>query len=292
MSLVKSSIPACVAALWLCLPPARGLAGPRASVTWTFDRLDRIGGHPTTVEGNPKVIATPIGKAVQFDGVDDALFIDNHPLAGARTFTFEAIFRPDGGDVEQRWFHLAERDPKTGQVTHVDPTTRADTSARFLFELRVVGSEWYLDAFVNGPGYSRALMFQDRRYPLGRWYHVAQVYDGTEYPELRERRAPGESGASLQTPGTRKRSRRRAAQSRELFQGGRASGAVHAPCADPRRVREGTRAVSGDPRQAALVVATSGGAYSGELLAFRLPNERMELNLRRYHMRRGIVLGA
>jgi hypothetical protein len=180
ISLVTLSIPAC-AALWLGLAPARGLAGPPASVTWTFDRLDRIGGHLTTVEGNPKVIETPVGKAVLFDGVDDALFIDNHPLAGAETFTFEAILRPDGGDFEQRWFHLAERDAKTGQVTNVDPKTRADTNSRFLFELRVVGSQWYLDAFVNGPGYSRALMVQDKLHALGRWYHVAQVYDGAEY---------------------------------------------------------------------------------------------------------------
>jgi Concanavalin A-like lectin/glucanases superfamily len=181
MSLVKLSIPACGTALWLCLSPARGLAEAPASVTWTFDRLDRIGGHLTIVEGSPKVIETPVGKAVLFDGVDDALFIDNHPLAGAKTFTFEAIVRPDGGDFEQRWFHLAERDAKTGQVTSFDPATRADTNARFLFELRVVGSQWYLDAFVNGPGYSRALMVQDKRHPLGRWYHVAQVYDGAEY---------------------------------------------------------------------------------------------------------------
>jgi len=182
VSLVKLSLPGCAAAaLWLSLGPARGLADPPASVVWTFDRLDRIGGHPTTVEGNPKVIETPVGKAVQFDGVDDVLFIDNHPLAGAETFTFEAIFRPDGGDFEQRWFHLAERDAKTGQVTTFDPKTRADTNSRLLFELRVVGSHWYLDAFVNGPGYSRALMFQDKLHPLGRWYHVAQVYDGAEY---------------------------------------------------------------------------------------------------------------
>ena len=180
ISLVTLSIPAC-AALWLGLAPARGLAGSPASVTWTFDRLDRIGGHLTTVEGNPKVIGTPLGKAVLFDGVDDALFIDNHPLAGAETFTFEAIVRPDGGNFEQRWFHLAERDAKTGQVTNVDPKTRADTNSRFLFELRVVGSQWYLDAFVNGPGYSRALMVQDKLHALGRWYHVAQVYDGAEY---------------------------------------------------------------------------------------------------------------
>ena len=174
-------MPACAAAIGLCLGLVRGLAQAPPSVTWTFDRLDRIGGHPTTVEGNPTLIETPMGNAVLFDGVDDALFVDNHPLAGAERFTFEAVFRPEGGDLEQRWFHLAERDPATGGVTNVDPTTKADTNARFLFELRVVGSDWYLDAFVNGPGYSRALMFPDKRHPLGRWYHVAQVYDGAEY---------------------------------------------------------------------------------------------------------------
>jgi hypothetical protein len=46
-------------------------------------------------------VVTPLGRAVAFDGVDDALFVPAHPLAGAATFTFEALFRPDGGDVEQ-----------------------------------------------------------------------------------------------------------------------------------------------------------------------------------------------
>ena len=68
------------------------------TTTWTFDRLDNIGGHRTTVLGQPRVINSPVGKAVEFDGKNDALFIDNHPLAGADAFTWEAIFRPDGGE--------------------------------------------------------------------------------------------------------------------------------------------------------------------------------------------------
>ena len=64
---------------------------------WTFDRLDKIGGHLATALGHPRVIKTPLGKAVEFNGVDDALFIDDHPLAGAEAFTFEAIFRPARG---------------------------------------------------------------------------------------------------------------------------------------------------------------------------------------------------
>jgi len=167
---------AIVALLVVCgaaLPAAQG----GDAIVWTFDRLENIGGVKTTVEGNPKVVDTPIGKAIEFDGVDDAIWIEKHPLAGAATFTFEAIFRPDGGAVEQRWFHLAERDPKTGLLASAGAA--ADTNARFLFELRVVDNKsWYLDAFVNGPGYNRALMFKDKLHPIGEWYHVAQTYDG------------------------------------------------------------------------------------------------------------------
>ena len=94
---------------------------------WTFDRIDRIGGHATTVLGHPRVIETPLGKAVEFNGVDDGLLIDNHPLAGAETFTWEAIFRPDGGNAEQRWFHLEE-----------NPATGSDADSRMLFEIRVI----------------------------------------------------------------------------------------------------------------------------------------------------------
>src|SRR5207244_1517717 len=81
-------------------------------ITWTFDRLDTIGGMKTTVEGYPRLIDGPVGKAIEFNGVGDSLLVDHHPLAGAETFTFEAIFRPDGGANQQQWFHLAEIDPK------------------------------------------------------------------------------------------------------------------------------------------------------------------------------------
>ena len=158
------------------------LAQTSEPIVWTFDRLDVIGGLKVRVEGEPRVIDTPQGKAIEFDGVDDALWIDRHPLAGAARFTFEAIFRPDGGVFEQRWFHLAARDPATGLLASADhPTTGQDANPRFLFEIRVVGASWYLDAFVNGPGYNRALMFKDKLHPIGRWYHVAQTYDGTTF---------------------------------------------------------------------------------------------------------------
>jgi hypothetical protein len=155
------------------LRPARGLQAPRQAETivWTFDRLENIGGHKTTVLGQPRVIDSPVGKAVEFDGVGDALFIDNHPLADAATFTWEAIFRPDGGATEQRWFHLSEQDPVTG----------ADTGNRMLFEIRVAGDAWYLDSYNESGPANKALMNRDARHPLGAWYHVASVYDGKEF---------------------------------------------------------------------------------------------------------------
>lgn len=138
---------------------------------WNFDRLENIGGHKTTALGSPKLIDSPAGKAVLFDGEKDALFVDNHPLAGAKTFTLEAIFRPDGGQREQRWFHISEQDPATG----------VDTDNRMLFEIRVVGDSWYLDSYNQSAGKGKALMNAKALHPLGAWYQVASVYDGKEF---------------------------------------------------------------------------------------------------------------
>src|SRR5258708_39101145 len=130
---------------------------PGDAVVWKFERMDNIGGYKRTVLGQPKVIGSPVGKAVQFDGVQDALFIDNHPLAGAKTFTFEAIFRPDGGEREQRWFHLSEQVPGTG----------ADTDNRMLFEIRVAGDQWFLDSYNQSGTEGKALMNRAALHPLG-----------------------------------------------------------------------------------------------------------------------------
>jgi hypothetical protein len=141
------------------------LAAAADTELWTFDRLDRVGGYPTTVSGEPRVVDTPVGKAIEFDGVDDALFVDVHPLAGAQTFTWEAIFRPDGGQPEQRWFHLQE----------------SGTENRLLFEIRVIDGQWCLDSYGHSGEAQQALMNRTRLHPLGAWYHVASVYDGREF---------------------------------------------------------------------------------------------------------------
>jgi hypothetical protein len=163
--------------LVLSTPGCASLMGPGrpGQTVWTFDQLSALGGAPLTVEGGPRLTAGPVAgtQATLFDGVDDALFVGKHPLAGAETFTFEAIFRPDGGAFEQRWFHLAEDEaPVEGKPL---------IGTRFLFEIRVVENQWALDAFMKGPGYNHTLLFLDKLHPVGRWHHVAQTYDGTMY---------------------------------------------------------------------------------------------------------------
>src|SRR5438552_506770 len=55
----------------VALCAATALAASDPAETWTFDRIDRLGGHVTTVLGHPRVIDSPLGKAVEFNGVDD-----------------------------------------------------------------------------------------------------------------------------------------------------------------------------------------------------------------------------
>jgi hypothetical protein len=139
---------------------------------WRFDNIDSIGGHATHVLGHPQVIDSEYGKAVQFNGVDDGIFIDEHPLAGASTYTWEVIFRPDAdGPEAQRFFHLQEQDPATGQ----------DTNNRMLFEIRIVDGQWCLDSFASSGAQNRTLLNCKALHPLGKWYRVTAVYDGKTF---------------------------------------------------------------------------------------------------------------
>lgn len=145
----------CAIAIWAAV----------GSETWNFDRLDEIGGHKTTLLGHPRPIDTPRGKAIEFNGVDDAVYLNVHPLAGVEAYTWEVIFRPDkGGAPEQRFFHLQED----------------GSDNRMLFEIRLIGDEWCLDSFAKTGENSRALMDRAKLHPAGEWYAAEAVYDGHE----------------------------------------------------------------------------------------------------------------
>jgi hypothetical protein len=141
----------------VCVMPAR------SQEVWRFDETAALGGHATKILGHPQVIATEYGKAVAFNGVDDALLVDVHPLAGASTWTWEMIFRPDAdGAAAQRVFHLQARDPAMG----------ADIADRMLFEIRIVRGQWCLDSFAASAGEHTALLNCEKLHPLGQWYRV------------------------------------------------------------------------------------------------------------------------
>lgn len=163
------------------------------TIVWHFDSINRVGGLRTQVLGHPRVIETPYGKAVQFNGIDDGLFIPEHPLAGASIYTWEVIFRPDGGAFAERFFHLQEQNPATGQ----------DTGNRMLFEIRVVKNQWCLDSFASSGENHRTLLNCKLMHPLGKWYVVTAVYDGKDLRNYVDGQLQGEGSLDLkpQLPG-------------------------------------------------------------------------------------------
>ena len=169
------------AALLLCLVFAgTPLSADPGQTVWRFDNLRRIGGAAVEVEGAPRVERGPNGRALRFDGDDDSVLIQGRPLVGVAHFTAEVVFRPDGGPFEQRFMHIAETDPATGLDTQPSPGA-GDPNGRMMFEIRVEGDSWYLDTFLNSKAGNTPLIDPARKHPLGRWYAVAQTYDGTTY---------------------------------------------------------------------------------------------------------------
>lgn len=143
---------------------AEGQGSP--PVVWPIDNLVSIGGHRTSFHGNPRVIESRGGTAVEFDGVRDGLVVEEIPLAGATEFTVEVIFRPDaGGPAEQRFFHLQE----TG------------SEDRILLETRLTpDNRWFLDTYIQSGTASRTLYAKNFKHPTGQWYQAALVFDGRE----------------------------------------------------------------------------------------------------------------
>ncbi len=133
-------------------------------VTWTVDSLGTIGGHAVTVAGTPRLVDTPVGAAVEFNGRTDGLFLNVNPLAGLARFSVEVMFEPAAnGPEEQRFVHFEE----------------AGSTDRALIELRMPAPEsWYLDTYLRDG--DNGLTFTDRSstHPASRWHVAALTYDG------------------------------------------------------------------------------------------------------------------
>jgi hypothetical protein len=143
---------------------AQTLGAAGQPVIWELNRLDRLGDHATTVVGSPRVVETARGKAVEFGGSGDALFVDANPLAGLKVFTAEIVFQPYAdGAKEQRFFHLQEN----------------GTENRLLFETRLTGDgRWFLDTFIKTGEGNHTLFAENFPHAIGPWYAAAVTVDG------------------------------------------------------------------------------------------------------------------
>jgi hypothetical protein len=132
---------------------------------WTFDRLDRLGGHATTVLGDPRVVQTPVGAA-------DRIRWRRRCAPGRRASTGRRRDVYVGSDLPPR-----RRPAGTALV----PPAGVGSDNRLLFEIRVIDHDWYFDSYGHSGDAQQALMNRELLHPLGAWYHVAAVYDGREF---------------------------------------------------------------------------------------------------------------
>jgi hypothetical protein len=134
------------------------------AVIWNLDNLTSIAGHPVTVIGAPKVMSTPQGKAVEFNGASDGLLLDVNPIEGLSRFTVEAVLAPaPDGPEEQRFLHISE----TG------------SERRLMMETRILPDRtWCLDTYLRHEAPGLTLIDRTKTHPGGTWHAAALTYDG------------------------------------------------------------------------------------------------------------------
>lgn len=132
-------------------------------VVWPVDSTTSVGGHAPRVLGAPRVVESPHGKAVSFDGIDDGLIVPANPLAGLGAFTIEVLFLPEAdGPAEQRFLHIED-----------------EAGARALIETRLnTDGKWALDTFLMNGANRLPLLDRTLLHPAGVWAWVALRYDG------------------------------------------------------------------------------------------------------------------
>jgi hypothetical protein len=138
------------------------LTNEHGIVEWVLAVLNESSSSGQTKAGNPQTIDSPYGKAVQFDGKGDALFLNADPLLNLHQFTIEVIMRPDpNGPAEQRFLQMGEVNGE-----------------RVMMETRLTpDDQWYLDAYVRSGDSSRTLIDKTMLHPTSTWHHVAFIVD-------------------------------------------------------------------------------------------------------------------
>lgn len=130
------------------------------TLVWKTNELKQHFPDGFLMLGDPKVVSSPMGKALHFNGKDEAFFYKKNPLDGLRQFTIEVVMKPDSnGPFAQRFFHLGKTNGR-----------------RVLMEIRNKGNKWYFDAFLNSVT-NLTLVDSSKTHPTDRWYDVAFVVD-------------------------------------------------------------------------------------------------------------------
>ena len=169
--------------------------------TWHLTNLNEIGGIKPAVEGHP----TASAEGIHFNGKDDAVFFAAHPLAGATTWTWEMVFRPDpDGAPEQRVFHLQP----------VDADGKDMPQMRMLFEIRIrdvpgtTEKRWCLDSHARvsatPPGLITLLDCSAQKlHAFGAFHTATATYDGITLRSYVDGELQGEGPVRLtpQLPG-------------------------------------------------------------------------------------------
>jgi hypothetical protein len=143
------------------------------SEVWELKSLKKTGGHRIEVFGTcpdgdqgPEIVKTEFGKAIQFDGIDDRLLVDNNPIGDSKEFTIEVVFKPyPAYDISNapRFIHI--QDPGDA------------LNKRVMIELRLTqNNEWYLDGFMLTDAGELTLADSNLTHPIGEWSHVALTY--------------------------------------------------------------------------------------------------------------------
>jgi len=128
-------------------------------LVWLLSDIIKNKPESLEISGNPKLVTSSYGDAVYFNGVEDALFLNEMPLKSLEEFTVEMIFNPaNNSPFEQRVLHIGEI-----------------SGDRMLLEIRAVGNSWYFDGFVASGENKKALIDEKLVHPLGQWQHVAFV---------------------------------------------------------------------------------------------------------------------
>jgi hypothetical protein len=142
-------------------------------IVWDVDNLTGIGGFPVTSTGNPTVISTPYGDALEFNpaieadpavGTGDRIQVQGNPLGADTEFTIEMIFNPyaSTASLQPRVFHICHPDSAASGVRTMTMETRSSDA-------------WYGDFFIKSINAS-GIMDAAKTHPTGQWTHMAMTY--------------------------------------------------------------------------------------------------------------------